>query len=146
MSVARTSSFVVTVVCIGCATNSRVWDGLNHTPAVAPACAEAPPLDSLIHDTTEVATRPVLSAYPDLHYPDRAREKRISGSVEVFFVVGSDGLAESASIRAIGGFDEELNTAAAQFVGASRYWPGCLRGQPVRVRTRQRVDFRISIG
>ena len=123
-----------------------MWDGLNHTPAVAPPCAEAPPLDSIIHDTSEVATKPVLYAYPDLHYPDRARQKRISGSVDVFFVVGPDGLAEPASIRAIGGFDEELNTTAAQFVGASRYWPGCLRGQRVRVRTRQRVAFRIGNG
>lgn len=144
MSVHRLVIVVAAVLGTACATNARVWDGLNHTKEVAPACATAPPLDSMIYETSEVTTKPQLYSYPDLHYPDRARRERITGTVVVSLVVGADGLPEPRSIRANGGFAKELNDAAAEFVGASRYWPGCLSGRPVRVRTTQKVDFRIG--
>jgi len=144
--VTRLGILVPTLLCTACATNARVSDGLNQTGEIAPACATALPLDSIIHDAREVTTKPQLRAYPDLHYPDRARREKVTGRVVVSFVVGADGLPEASSVRAIGGFNNELNAAAAEFVGASRYWPGCLSGRPVRVRTTQEVNFRIGGG
>ena len=144
MSVTKVVILVTALLCTACASNARVSEGLNQTGEIAPACVTAVPLDSIIHDTREVTTKPQLRAYPDLHYPDRARREKITGSVVVSFVVGADGLPEASSIRAIGGFANELNNAAAEFVGASRYWPGCLSGRPVRVRTTQEVNFRIG--
>ena len=136
---------VITVVGTVLASCARSGGPLMHqTPAKASPCAASAPLDTVVREKSQVTNLPQLREHPDLHYPDRARSQGISGEVWVSAIIGPDGIAEPSSIRAIGGMDHDLNEAAASFVAASRYWPGCVDGHPVRVRMTVPVSFRVT--
>ena len=117
---------------------------LHQTPLKATPCVGLAPLDTVVRERNQVTNEPQVREHPDLHYPDRARSEGISGQVWVSVIIGPDGIAEPASVRAIGGMDRDLNDAAARFVADSRYWPGCLDGHPVRVRITVPVSFRVT--
>lgn len=78
-----------------------------------------------------------------LHYPDKAKEAGIEGTVFVVFVVQPDGRVTNPEIlRGIGGgCDEE----ALRVIRQSPDWiPGKQRGQEVAVRMRLPIKFKLS--
>jgi TonB family protein len=74
-------------------------------------------------------------------YPRMAEARGREGRVLLAFVVDTSGLAEPASVRAVLTDGEEFTEAATEAVLGSRFAPGQLNGQPVRVRVLQWARF-----
>ncbi len=69
----------------------------------------------------------------NLHYPDSAAAKGISGKVFVQFVVNSSGQVVNAKI--VRGVDPYLDNEALRVVNSSPLWePGKMKGRPVSVQ------------
>ncbi|OCX51516.1 hypothetical protein BEL04_15945 [Mucilaginibacter sp. PPCGB 2223] len=78
----------------------------------------------------------------NLVYPEDARQKKISGRVELSFIVEKDGRISDITVEqpAGHGFDEE----AVRVLQQSPAWqPGIKDGQPVRIRYHLPVSFRM---
>jgi TonB family protein len=81
----------------------------------------------------------VYSAPPE--FPDSARRQKTSGTVQVYFWLGEDGLPSHIRIaRAMGmGLDEAAIAAVEQY----RFKPATLNGKPVKVDLYIEVNFQI---
>ncbi|SRR6266545_637095 len=145
MDLVRMRTFSLCVIPLLACAHPKLSD-LHATSEAAAPCLAAAPQDTIVRDTTEVTTKPRLHEYPDLHYPDRARQQHITGRVLLTAIIGTDGKAELTSIRVVRSADYDLDTEAVRFLRAARYWPGCLQEHPVRVRVTLPIDFRISGG
>jgi protein TonB len=78
-----------------------------------------------------------------LVYPKTAKEKKISGKVNVRFSVDTDGSIGDVSI--LNGIDPELNAEAIRVVKLLPAWnPGKLDGKPVKVWYYLPVAFRLE--
>jgi protein TonB len=73
-------------------------------------------------------------------YPAEAKAQGIQGTVVVEFLVGTDGLVESA--KAIEG-PEALRTTAEDYAKAWRFEPAQVDGRPVRARFKLTMPFRL---
>lgn len=84
---------------------------------------------------------PKLLSSPDPKFSDAARKNRFSGNVEVYLVVGVDGLPTHIEIvRPVGlGLDEMAAAAVSQY----RFRPATRDGQPVKVDLYVEVNFQI---
>lgn len=79
----------------------------------------------------------------NVHYPEEAKAKDLSGSVFVSFVVDEDGRILDAEVaKGVGsGLDEE----AVRLVRLMPWWtPGRVAGQPVRVPVTLRIRFEMQ--
>ncbi|MBR5911171.1 MAG: M56 family metallopeptidase [Bacteroidales bacterium] len=79
----------------------------------------------------------------NVKYPEKAKEKGISGRVFVGFIVEKDGSVTSAKVlRGIGGdCDEE----AARVISSMPKWkPGKQKGEPVRVSYQIPINFKLN--
>jgi TonB family protein len=74
-------------------------------------------------------------------YPDAAREANVQGIVVIDAVVGTDGAI--VDVRAVSGPDE-LTAAALDAVKWWRFQPYLVNGQPIEVKTRLAVEFRVN--
>ena len=78
-----------------------------------------------------------------LLYPKTAKEKKISGKVNVRFSVDTDGSIGGVSV--VNGIDPELNAEAIRVVKLLPAWnPGKLDGKPVKVWYYLPVTFRLK--
>jgi len=78
----------------------------------------------------------------NLVYPDAARHEKVSGRVELSFIVEKDGSISDITIElsAGHGFDEE----AVRVLQQSPAWqPGMLNGEPIRIRYKLPINFRM---
>ena len=78
----------------------------------------------------------------NLVYPEAARHEKISGRVELSFIVEKDGSLSDIRVEqsAGHGFDEE----AVRVLQQSPAWqPGMLNGEPIRIRYKLPINFRM---
>jgi TonB family protein len=84
---------------------------------------------------------PRLLSHPAPRYPEVLRQAGIEGRVLVEVVLDTLGHAEPASVRVVGGAHELFEREAVSVVLASRYVPGRVQQQAVRVRIQVPVSF-----
>jgi len=92
-------------------------------------------------DARLVQAPPVLLAHPPLRYPDVLRQAGIEGDVTVEAVLDTLGSVERGSLRIVRGAHALFDAEALAVVGASRYRPGRMGAQAVRVRILVPVRF-----
>jgi TonB family protein len=97
----------------------------------------------MVYDTTQVATKPKILDGPQLSYPDGPRRRGVQGRVVLTLIVNADGKADYRSIRVIQSLDPEIDREATRYAGQANFQPACLAGQPVRVRDKLPIDFKI---
>jgi TonB family protein len=74
-------------------------------------------------------------------YTEEARAEKISGSVQLSMVIGTDGLAHDISI--IKALNAGLDRNAAEAIQKWHFAPGTLNGEPVAVQAVIEVNFRL---
>ncbi len=91
-----------------------------------------------------VTSQQMLDNYLRSYYPLDAYDNKISGVVELEFVVGIGG--ELSEIKVLSVEPEEMGfkEAARQVIRRLRYHPGRHQGQPVSVRMRQELVFDVT--
>jgi TonB family protein len=85
------------------------------------------------------APKPVY--HPNAEYTDKARKKKIQGSVVVSIVVTDEGTVRDA--RIVSGLEKDLDKQALKAVSAWKFEPATKDGKPVAVRIRVEVDYRL---
>ena len=85
------------------------------------------------------APKPIYTPNPE--YTDRARKKKIRGSVVVSIVITDRGLVRDAKV--VTGVDKDLDQQALKAVGAWRFEPATKDGKPVTVRVKVEADFKL---
>ena len=110
-------------------------------PGKATSCANLAGTDSTIYDIGAIKEKPQPRVVATLTYPPEAARQRIHGRVVVSTVVNSDGTFDQSSIVVVESVHPLLDAEAKRFVSASRLWPACRSGQPVRVRMNVPVVF-----
>ncbi|HEX4136957.1 MAG TPA: energy transducer TonB [Bryobacteraceae bacterium] len=83
--------------------------------------------------------RPLYQVEPQ--YTEEARAEKISGSVQLSMVIGTDGLAHDISV--IKGLNAGLDRNAAEAVQKWHFAPGTLNGEPVAVQAVVEVNFKL---
>ena len=124
-----------------CATGARS-PALTANARGPTSCAGSRGHDATVYDTTQVDEKPIARSGPRLDYPREAREQRIEGRVLFSLIVDATGLIDPSSIAIIQRVRPDLDTEARRWVDHASFWPGCLRGRPVRVRVLIPIDFR----
>jgi TonB family protein len=113
---------------------------LGGTPLLAqnePQKTDVIVYDKVIPGVT--APKPVY--HPDAEYTDKARKKKIQGSVVVSIVVTDEGKVRDAQI--VSGLEKDLDKQALKAVSAWKFEPATKDGKPVAVRIRVEVDYRL---
>ncbi|MCI1778905.1 MAG: TonB family protein [Bacteroidales bacterium] len=81
--------------------------------------------------------------YKYMKYPERAVKDRVSGVVEVQFVINKDG--NVSDVKITHSVSPEIDAEVLKVVSASPKWmPAMLKGTPVKVRTSIPVYFRLK--
>ena len=79
----------------------------------------------------------------NLHYPDKARRKKIDGRVMVGFMVNTDGTISNVEITK--SVNKLLDKEAKRIVAAMPAWtPGTKNGVPVKVNYKLPVMFKLK--
>ncbi len=86
-------------------------------------------------------TAPKPISMPNPEYTDRARRKKIRGTVMVSFVVAEDGSVRDA--RVTKSLDKDLDHQAVDAVMRWKFQPAMKDGQPVAVHVDSEVTFNI---
>ena len=97
-----------------------------------------------VYETAEVAPELIgglRGLQERLDYPEDARQAGIQGQVVVQFVVDEGGAVRDATV--LRSPDAALSAAALRAVRPSRFKPGTVGGEPVRVRFAVPVTFRL---
>jgi len=107
----------------------------------APEIEEIDPALGPVYKSGRGITVPVILWAPDPKYTDKARKKKLTGSVMVSAIVGTDGNTHDVrATTSLGmGLDENAVTAVQQF----RFRPAIYNGKPVAFRVNIKEDFRI---
>lgn len=77
-------------------------------------------------------------------YPPVLQQAGIAGSVDVQYVVGTDGKAERESFKVIRSTNKAFEEPAREAILASTFKPARIKGQAVRQLVQQRVSFTIG--
>lgn len=140
----RVRLLLVISLTIGCAqTGARVWGPGLHVQTTAGRerfCANGMSPDSTVHDTIQVAQRPVLYAAEQVRHPPQAPD--LEGRVVLAVTINGDGSPDLASIQTISSPDSELTRAAVRWLRSADFIPACLDGRAVRTRIAVPVDFK----
>lgn len=86
-------------------------------------------------------TAPKPLYHPDPEYTDKARRKKISGTVLLSLVVGSDGLVRDAKVTT--SLDKGLDDQALKAVRTWKFEPATKDGKPIAVRISVETSFHI---
>jgi TonB family protein len=86
-------------------------------------------------------TAPEVVYNPNPSYTDRARKKKIRGSVVLSIIVTDEGKVRDAKVAS--GLDKDLDKQALKAVGAWRFEPATKDGKPVAVRIKVEVDYNL---
>jgi protein TonB len=103
-----------------------------------------------VYSGSELTTPPKLVSAPaaarliDRSYPEALRRAGVNGTVQVQFVVGTDGKVEAASIQIIAATQPELGEAAKQAAEKIEFKPGKVNDKPVRSRVVLPIVYKAS--
>jgi TonB family protein len=86
-------------------------------------------------------TAPKPLYHPNPEYTDKARRKKISGTVLVSLVVTPEGTVRDAKITT--SLDKDLDDQALKAVRTWKFDPATKEGKPVAVRIAVEVSFRV---
>jgi TonB family protein len=86
-------------------------------------------------------TSPRVLSKVDPAYTEEARRDKISGSVVLSMVIGTDGLAHDINVQR--SLDPGLDKNAADVVQQWHFAPGTLNGEPVAVRAVIEINFKL---
>ena len=90
-----------------------------------------------------VDQRPMILSMGSLHYPEELREMGTQGRVVLRFILGIDGRPEPNTVHVVSADDPGFIYPAQVALMTSRFRPGKVRGQPVRVLVNLPFDFKI---
>ncbi len=111
------------------------------TQPAGPVIEETDPTLGPVYKSGPGISVPVILYAPDPEYTDKARRKKLTGSVMVSAIVGADGHTHDVhAVTHLGmGLDENAIKAVQQF----RFRPAIYNGKPVAYRVNIKEDFRI---
>ena len=92
-----------------------------------------------VGDCGVTALKPLY--HPDPEYTDRARKKKISGTVLLSIVVTPEGTVRDAKVTT--SLDKDLDQQALNTVNTWKFQPATKEGKPVPVRIAVEMTFRI---
>jgi TonB family protein len=78
---------------------------------------------------------------PNPEYTDRARKKKLNGTVILAIIVTPEGSADN--VKVVRGFDRDLDQRAVDTVRTWKFEPGSKDGKPVPVALNVEVSFRL---
>lgn len=81
---------------------------------------------------------------PQPRYPEPLRQQRLEGTVQMEFVVGTDGKVEMNTVRVLKSEHDLFVTAVKQALERSRFTPAQVGGKPVRQLVRQEFVFSLA--
>lgn len=99
------------------------------------------PQDEKVYKVSEGITAPYVLRKVEPQYTEEARQAKIEGTVLLSVVVGADGKAHD--INVINAPDSGLGIKAIEAVQQWKFGPGTKDGQPVAVRARIEVNFKL---
>ena len=100
-------------------------------------------LEQAVFEIGELDNIPVPLVRPSPIYPNRAKNRRIEGVVEIEFVVDKQGLVQSPKIissNPVGYFE----SSAMNIIVKWKFIPGKINDQPVLTRVRQKMSFKLG--
>jgi len=108
--------------------------------------AQDPPQETqqIIYDVSDAKsgiTAPKAIYAPDPQYTDRARKKKIRGTVVLSIVITDKGVVRDAKV--VTSLDGDLDKQALKAVGGWRFEPATKDGKPVAVRVKVEADFKL---
>jgi TonB family protein len=98
--------------------------------------------DEQIHRIGDGVSAPSVRYKVDPEYTEEARADKISGTVLLSVVVGTDGVAHD--INVLKGLGSGLDEKAVAAVQNWMFQPGRLNGEPVAVRAQIEINFRLQ--
>jgi protein TonB len=105
--------------------------------------AQQPPdgTSDVVYEIGNGVTAPKPISTPDAEYTDRARKKKINGTVIVTMIVTPEGKARD--VKVIKSLDKELDKQAIAAVSKWTFEPATKDGNPVAVHLKAEVSFRL---
>lgn len=97
--------------------------------------------DTVYQPTAEGLTPPKGIYTPNPEYSDKARKKKLNGTVIVTVVINADGTVREAKITR--SLEASLDQKAIEAVKKWKFQPATKDGKPVAVRVPIEVDFRL---
>ena len=97
--------------------------------------------EAISHGDEQGVRGPRAIYAPNPDYPDRARKKKIQGTVVVSILVTRDGTVSEA--RVASGLDRDLDEQAVKTVSTWRFEPARKEGKTVAERIQVAVDHRL---
>lgn len=137
------------ILCAACATSApRALVLKASVPVVITDSMRALSLDSTrVWRSDSVEQAPELLSMPKItknpggdDYPASSRNDYAS-QVVIRFILGSDGVPEYSSIRALTPSDPRRASAAMRAIAQARFRPATIGGRPVRVTVNQPFNF-----
>jgi TonB family protein len=86
-------------------------------------------------------TQPRLIHKVEPQYTKEALDAKLQGMVELDAVIGIDGIP--SDIKVVRGLGKGLDEKAIECLGQWRFSPGTSHGEPIPVKVRVGIDFRI---
>ncbi len=105
-----------------------------------PACS-GPVVDGRVFTSDEIDLPPAYRDGPAVQYPAALRQAGVKGRVTLAYIINGDGSVDSTSVTVISSTNPAFEEPSRRVAAATRFWPGCLRGQPVRTRVTQGIMF-----
>ena len=105
--------------------------------AIVPAAAQA---QDRVYGTEELTTKPKVASMQKTaqlvqrSYPDKLKSAGVDGTVQVQFVVGTDGKVEEGSVEVVAATVPALGDAAREVASKLEFQPGKVNDAPVRAR------------
>jgi periplasmic protein TonB len=108
----------------------------------SPLAALSQQMDEKVYRVSKGMSAPRVLAKVDPQYTREARDAKISGTVLLSIVVGSDGVARD--VKVIRSLDSGLDERAVFAVQQWKFQPGVRDGAAVSVRATIEVNFRLK--
>lgn len=116
----------------------------NINPGTAPELSDATPMAPELFTAAAVDDPVGIVEQPEPRYPAALAQARVTGRVELAYVIDTVGLVEPGSVRTLTSTHPAFEAAAQRSVLASRYRPARLRGRVVRQLVRQTFSFSLG--
>ncbi len=129
-------AIVLVAAVLGCRDEPITIAAESEPPSAA---VEAPTFAEAVVDQ---APRRLSSG--EIEYPNELREAGVEGKVVLAGIVGVDGLIEEGSVEVMSSTHADFEQSAIQALRDSRFEPGVVDGEAVRVRVEVPIQFRLA--